>query len=226
MKTLTIDADNNITAHDSAEEAIAGADRFTSEAELNKLAATWPAERLVEIWNSLPGATTVKKFKDRKTAARRIWKAIAGLGEPAAPTKAPAAPQKPDVASAKAKSGKKGQQGESGAQKPEKGQGCAYWFEDRSHPGFAATEGRCELGRDYEDYWLAGPQRTRIHQRHSRQEDGLDGCVRQGGGRIADLLAESLTDIASASFRRRGLASAAFSLSALLFQELQFPRPI
>ena len=107
MKTFTIDAENNITAHASAEEAMAGAERFATEAELNKLAAGWPADRLVEIWNSLPGATPVKKFKDRKTAAGRIWKAIAGLGEQLAPTKATVAPQKPNVTPGKGKSSKK-----------------------------------------------------------------------------------------------------------------------
>ena len=39
------------------------------------------AGRLIEIWNSLPGAAPVKKFMDRKTAVSRIWKAIQSLGE-------------------------------------------------------------------------------------------------------------------------------------------------
>ena len=39
----------------------------------------WPASRLVEIWNSVPGFTPVKKFTDRKTALARIWKAIQNL---------------------------------------------------------------------------------------------------------------------------------------------------
>ena len=113
MKIFTIDADNNITAHASAEEAVTGAERFATEADLNKLAASWQSERLVEIWNSLPGSAPVKKFKDRKTAAGRIWKAIAGLGEHLAPTKAPVAAQKPNVAPAKAKSGKRASKGKS-----------------------------------------------------------------------------------------------------------------
>jgi len=33
----------------------------------------------VDLWNSLPGATPVKKFTDRKTAIARIWKAIQSL---------------------------------------------------------------------------------------------------------------------------------------------------
>jgi hypothetical protein len=35
-----------------------------------------PVSRLVAIWNALPGAAPVTKFKDRKTAARRLWAAF------------------------------------------------------------------------------------------------------------------------------------------------------
>ena len=109
MKTFTIDADNNITAHASAEEAeaVADAGRFSTTAELAELAASWPGERLVEIWNSLPGATPVKKFTDRKTAIARIWKAIEHLGEPAAAERPSVAARAPRVAAAKGQSGKK-----------------------------------------------------------------------------------------------------------------------
>jgi len=87
--TFTIDTENNITVHGTPEEA-AGAtatpfDSFTSEQELAGLAAQWPANRLVAIWNSLPGVTPVKKFKDHKTAISRVWKRIHGLGEPEKP---------------------------------------------------------------------------------------------------------------------------------------------
>jgi hypothetical protein len=123
MKTFTIDAENNITTHASAEEAAAapGADRFSSAAELGALAANWPAERLVEIWNSLPGATALKKFKDRKTAIARIWKAIENLGESEATQKPTRAPRKPHVAPAKAKATKKATKSKgapTGKQKP------------------------------------------------------------------------------------------------------------
>jgi Protein of unknown function (DUF3489) len=66
-----------------------------------KPAAGWPAERLVAIWNSLPGATPVKKFKDRTTAATRIWKSIQDLGESAEPEAQTAKPK----AARKAKGG-------------------------------------------------------------------------------------------------------------------------
>jgi Protein of unknown function (DUF3489) len=85
MKSFTIDAENNITVHSSAKEAeaVPNSERFSTEAALAKLAANWPATRLVEIWNSLPGETAVKKFKDRATAVSRIWKAIQTLGQTA-----------------------------------------------------------------------------------------------------------------------------------------------
>ena len=94
MTTFTIDIDNNITAHGTLEEAAATTatpfDSFASQKELAELVAGWPTERLVAIWNSLPGVTPVKKFKDRTTAASRIWKNIQELGgvvkpEPAQP---------------------------------------------------------------------------------------------------------------------------------------------
>ena len=83
MNSFTIDIDNNITANLSPQdaEAIAGAEHFSSQARLAKLAATWPAERLVGIWNGIPGATPIKKFKDRQTGVSRIWKAIQSLAE-------------------------------------------------------------------------------------------------------------------------------------------------
>jgi hypothetical protein len=83
MKTFTIENEtNNITLHRTTQEAeaVTNAERFGNEAGLAKLAANWPTSRLVHIWNSLPGATPVKKFKDRPTAVGRIWKAIQSLG--------------------------------------------------------------------------------------------------------------------------------------------------
>src|SRR5580658_8664032 len=85
MKIFTIENDtNNITLHATVQEAeaVANAERFRNEAGLAKLAADWPAARLVEIWNSLPGVSPVKKFKDRQTAVSRIWKVLESLGQP------------------------------------------------------------------------------------------------------------------------------------------------
>jgi hypothetical protein len=45
-----------------------GGSRFASEQELQELASAWPMNRLVEIWNRLPGVERVVRFTDRKTA--------------------------------------------------------------------------------------------------------------------------------------------------------------
>jgi len=112
MKTFTIDNENNMTLFASPEEAAAATttpfDSFTSEQELAELATGWPADRLVAIWNSLPGITPVKKFKDRKTAISRIWVRIQSLGESAEPKPEPSA--KPQ-AERKAKGGARAAKG-------------------------------------------------------------------------------------------------------------------
>ncbi len=81
MTIFTIDKDNNITALAAATEAKSNpeTERFKSPKELAKLAAKWPASRLVEIWNSLPGVRPVAKFTSRQTAVNRIWAAIQNL---------------------------------------------------------------------------------------------------------------------------------------------------
>jgi hypothetical protein len=109
VKTYTIENEtNNITIHGTKQEAeaIIGSECFANEAALAKLAANWPTARLVEIWNSLPGETPVKKFKDRATAVSRIWKAIQRLGQTASEdaVTAPVEPQTPHVAPEKAPS--------------------------------------------------------------------------------------------------------------------------
>ena len=89
--------DNTITAFPAAEQIPEGQEHFATEKELAKLAATWPADRLVQIWNSFAGVAgfgaglrPVKKFTDRKSAVARIWKAIQKLDVPAAPETAAA----------------------------------------------------------------------------------------------------------------------------------------
>jgi Protein of unknown function (DUF3489) len=122
--TFTIDNENSITAHAIAEEAAATSttpfDTFTSQQELAELAAQWPAERLLAIWNSLPGVTPVKRFTDRKSAICRIWKRIQSLGGAAQPapenatTEAEAETAEADKPNA-AKKAKRGAQSANGA---------------------------------------------------------------------------------------------------------------
>jgi hypothetical protein len=99
MRLFAIDTDNNISAFPAAEQIPEGQEHFASEKELAKLAATWPADRLVQIWNSFAGVApfddlkAVKKFTDRKTAVARIWKAIQALTPTPAPQAAEVAPK-------------------------------------------------------------------------------------------------------------------------------------
>jgi hypothetical protein len=123
MKTFTIDDQNNITAFATKEEAAATTatpfDSFASQKELAELAETWAPERLVAIWNSLPGVKQVKGFKDSKAAVGRIWERIQRLGEPEKPKverKAKGSALAPKGASVKAKSSKKGNPCQEGTQ--------------------------------------------------------------------------------------------------------------
>lgn len=99
MTTFAIDNDNTITAYLAGETIPEDQARFASEKELAKLAAQWPADRLVEIWNGFAGVPPfgdlkpVKKFTDRKTAIARIWRAIQALTPTATPQAAPDAPK-------------------------------------------------------------------------------------------------------------------------------------
>jgi hypothetical protein len=104
MTTFAIDTDNTITAYLAGEAIPEGHARFSSEKELAKLAANWPAEQLVEIWNGFAGVPPfgdlkpVKKFTDRKTAVARIWKAVQALTPTAAPQGAHDAPRQAKAA--------------------------------------------------------------------------------------------------------------------------------
>ncbi len=122
MPTFVIDNDNTILACASAEEAQAtenAAGAFAGEKELAKLAADWPAARLVEVWNNFAGVVPfddlkpVTKFTDRKTAVARIWAAIQRLADTVAPPGAQQAPeakastQKPTAATKAPKTAKR-----------------------------------------------------------------------------------------------------------------------
>ena len=64
MHTFTIHARNATHQHPTRD-----VEKFASEKELAKLAAQWPARRLVEFWNGMPGV-------------RRVAPAIHEIGAP------------------------------------------------------------------------------------------------------------------------------------------------
>src|SRR2546427_9883054 len=89
MTTFRIDAENNITASgEQIKESAGETETFSSRQELTALAEKWPAARLVEIWNGLPGVQAVERFTSRQAAITRIWKAIQRL-EPGAVARPP-----------------------------------------------------------------------------------------------------------------------------------------
>jgi hypothetical protein len=110
MKTFVIDSENSITVFGAGETVpeTEGSEKFKTKDELQQVAEAWPVDRLVEIWNGIPGLTRLKKFTDRKTAVTRIWKAIQGMGGPGEQT----ADVTPDVVS----KGKKARSAQKGAQ--------------------------------------------------------------------------------------------------------------
>src|SRR6185437_12944939 len=97
MKAYVLEPDRNITAFPSRKAAIASGDPIFSTveemAEVLRLAKVTP----LEIWNTLPGVTPVKKFTDRATGMARIWKQLAGLEVVAdfPPAAEPTAPEQP-----------------------------------------------------------------------------------------------------------------------------------
>ncbi|MGA2592353.1 MAG: DUF3489 domain-containing protein [Bryobacteraceae bacterium] len=108
MTIFTIDETDNITAFANAEQAAAASttpfDLFTNQQELAELITPWPADRLLAIYNSLPGVKPLKSLKDAKTAASKIWERVEKLGQMVAPEPVAA---KPETAPAKAKAAQK-----------------------------------------------------------------------------------------------------------------------
>jgi hypothetical protein len=97
MTTIfTIDDENSITAFATAEAAAAACttpfDLFTNQQELSELIASWPADRLLATYNSLPGVRPLKSLKDAKTAAAKIWERVEKLGQMVAPEPVAATP--------------------------------------------------------------------------------------------------------------------------------------
>jgi hypothetical protein len=95
MTTFTINEKNEILAFSTPEEAIAHSatpfDTFSTGDELAQLATAWPAERLLALWNSVPGLTTATEIKDAGKAAKLIFKRLEKQGSAAAREQKPKA---------------------------------------------------------------------------------------------------------------------------------------
>jgi hypothetical protein len=74
MTTFTIDEQNQIVAFATPEQAAAVTatpfDTFTSHQDLAELAAPWPAERLLAIWNTLPGVNSRQEMQEHQSTDR------------------------------------------------------------------------------------------------------------------------------------------------------------
>jgi len=87
MKTFTIDGNSQILVFASKKEAAAASvtETFANQNEFGELTAEWPMQRMVGIWNGLPGVNPISKFTSRKIAIERLWKTIQELEVSAKP---------------------------------------------------------------------------------------------------------------------------------------------
>ena len=69
---------DSVTAHASPPATISEGERVVQSIEDIEASGLSNAA-LAAIWNALPGATKLAKFKDRKAAAQRLWAAFAEL---------------------------------------------------------------------------------------------------------------------------------------------------
>ena len=69
---------DGVTAHGSPPATISEGELVVQSIEDIEASGLSKAE-LTAIWNALPGATRLAKFKDRKAAAQRLWAAFAEL---------------------------------------------------------------------------------------------------------------------------------------------------
>jgi len=87
--TLYVIRGDSVTAHASLPATISEGERVVQSIEDIEASGLSKAE-LTTIWNALPGATKLAKFKDRKAAAQRLWAAFAEL--PVDPERAASSP--------------------------------------------------------------------------------------------------------------------------------------
>jgi hypothetical protein len=82
MMTVYIIRGETVTARSSAPAKGSPGEVVVGSAE-EIAASALSLGQMVTVWNALPGTTAISKFKDRKTAAQRLWTAFTRL--PVAP---------------------------------------------------------------------------------------------------------------------------------------------
>ena len=90
--TLYVIQHDTVTAHASSAKTIAEGEVIVRSAE-DIAASALSTARLAAIWNALPGATPIVRFKDRGTAAQRLWAAFARLPVDPAPAAGASGPR-------------------------------------------------------------------------------------------------------------------------------------
>jgi hypothetical protein len=75
-KRFIITAEDRIQEYSEKPSATADLPGFTSEPELARVAQAWPMQRMIVLWNHLPGVRPVTKFENRSIAIRRIWRTL------------------------------------------------------------------------------------------------------------------------------------------------------
>ena len=96
--TLYLIRGETVTAYASAPAGVTEHELLVGSAEEIAASSSLSTRQLVAIWNALPGAVAIARFKDRKTAAQRLWAAFAAL---------PVQPQAPGSGSAGPRAGSK-----------------------------------------------------------------------------------------------------------------------
>lgn len=70
--------DDHVTVLADAPEAV-GTDTIVLHSTKDLDARRFPTSRLAAIWNTLPGASPVKRFTSRPVAVKRVWAALEAL---------------------------------------------------------------------------------------------------------------------------------------------------
>jgi Protein of unknown function (DUF3489) len=87
--TLYIIRGETVSAH-AASPSVTPEDAVLVRSAADIATSALTKAQLLAIWNALPGASPIAKFKDRKTAAQRLWGTFAQLPLASDPDAAPA----------------------------------------------------------------------------------------------------------------------------------------